>query len=134
MFARHCFAKTCAVRPVFARAAGELEAADPSKCPRGHKANARGAQSEAPRRSWKAGHQQHPKPDNQDSQHKPNQTRSLPTPHSLNASPVFIEKPLFLTEKCFVASLSRKSKFTTSRHRPHSDAPIAVYIAMDFRS
>ena len=32
-----CVAKTCAVRPVFAWV-GELWAADPSSCPRGHKA------------------------------------------------------------------------------------------------
>ena len=35
-------------------------AADPSRCPRGHAANASsGAQSETPRWSWKLGHQQH---------------------------------------------------------------------------
>ena len=31
-----CAVKTCAVRPVFARAVGELQAADPSKCLRAH--------------------------------------------------------------------------------------------------
>ena len=33
-----CTVKTCAVRPVFARVVGELQAADPSKCPRAHEA------------------------------------------------------------------------------------------------
>ena len=63
-----CVAQTCAVRPVFARARGELRAAKPSKCPMGHEANASsGALSGASNRSWNAGHQQHPGPENQDS-------------------------------------------------------------------
>ena len=43
---------------------------------RGHKANASpGRQPEAPGRSWGFGHQQHPKPENRDSQHMQNQHR-----------------------------------------------------------
>ena len=73
-----CFmaVRTCAVRLVFARMAKELQAADPSKCPRATKQNARvGEQSEAPRRRWKPGLQQHAGPENQDSQHMPNRPR-----------------------------------------------------------
>ena len=71
-----CVAKTCAERPVFAQLVGELWAADPSKRPRAHEAKASsGAQSEAPRRSWKSGHQQHVGPENRDSQHMLNQPR-----------------------------------------------------------
>ena len=51
-------------------------AADPSRCPRAHEANASSeAQSRASRRSWKSVHKQHPRPENQDSQHKRNQPR-----------------------------------------------------------
>ena len=47
-----------------------------SKWPRGHEANASsGARSEAPRRSWEPGPQQHLGPENQDSQHMLNQPR-----------------------------------------------------------
>ena len=71
-----CVAKTCAVRPVFARVAGELRAADPRIRSKRLEANASlGAHSEAPVRSLGAGHQQHPKPDNQDNQHMLNQPR-----------------------------------------------------------
>ena len=46
-----CAVKTCAVRAVFARVAGELRAADPRKCLRAYEANASlGEQSEAARR------------------------------------------------------------------------------------
>ena len=48
-----CILKTCAVRAVLALVARELMAADLSKYPRGHAANASsGAQVEAPKRSW----------------------------------------------------------------------------------
>ena len=44
-----CAAKTCAVRPVFARMVGKLGAADPKICLKAMKANARpGAYSQAP--------------------------------------------------------------------------------------
>ena len=57
-----CFKNLCCAS-CFCRVAGELWAADSSKCPGG------GAQSGAPRRI----HQQHPGPKNQDSQHMLNQ-------------------------------------------------------------
>ena len=41
----------------------------------GQKCSSSGAQSEAPRRSWKLGHQQHPGPEDQESQHKLNEPR-----------------------------------------------------------
>ena len=54
------FAKTWVVRPVSAQVVGELWAADPSRCPRGHEAHASSeVHSEAARRSWEPGHQQH---------------------------------------------------------------------------
>ena len=61
-------AKTCAVRPGFARVVGELRAADPSNVqgPVEQKASP-GEQSEAPRRRWKPGQEQSPGPENQDS-------------------------------------------------------------------
>ena len=60
-----CVSKSCAVRPVFARVAGELWAADPSKNQIGHEANAV---------LWHTlGYQQHPGPENQHSQHMLNQ-------------------------------------------------------------
>ena len=46
-----CVAKTCAVRPVFARVVGKLWTAHP-------------------KRSWEPGHQQHPGPENQDGQQR----------------------------------------------------------------
>ena len=50
--------KTCAVRPVVERVVGELCAGDPSRHRRCYEANASSwTQSEAPRRSWAAGHQ-----------------------------------------------------------------------------
>ena len=56
-----CAVQTRAVRPVFARVLGELRAADPSECPRAHEGNASpGEQSEAPRRRWTPGPEQHP--------------------------------------------------------------------------
>ena len=65
-----CAVKTCAVRPVFARVAGELRAADPSNVQGPVKQNASpGGQSEAPRPRWKPGQEQQPGPENQDSQH-----------------------------------------------------------------
>ena len=68
--------KTCAVRPVFAPVVGELRAANPSRCPRAHEANAGPVtQSEAPRQRWKPGRGQHSRPKNQDSQHMLNQPR-----------------------------------------------------------
>ena len=46
-----CVAKTCAARPFLAPVVGQMSAADPSRCLRGHEANASsGAQSEAPTR------------------------------------------------------------------------------------
>ena len=65
-----CAVKTCAVRPVFARAAGELRAAVPSKNPGPMQQNAK---SEALRRRSKPGNEQHPGPQNQDSWHMLNQ-------------------------------------------------------------
>ena len=64
----------------FLRVAGELWAADPSKRPMRHEATATsGRLSGAPGQSWKPRHQQHPGPENQDSQHMLNQPRgSLP--------------------------------------------------------
>ena len=71
-----CGVKTCAVRPVFARPAGELRAADPSNVHGPVKQNASPeAQSEAPRRVWKPGQGQHPGPENQDNQHMLEQPR-----------------------------------------------------------
>ena len=65
-----CAVKTCAVRPVFARVVGELRAADPNNVQGPVKQNASpGEQSEAPRPRWKPGQEQHPGPENQDSQH-----------------------------------------------------------------
>ena len=68
--------KTCAVCPVFARAVGELRAADPRKNPRAReeKCQPKGT-SEAMRRRWKLGQEQHPGPENQDSRHMLNQPR-----------------------------------------------------------
>ena len=71
-----CAVKTCAVRPGFARVVGELRAADPSKVQGPVKQNASlGEQSEAPRRRWKPGQEQNPRPENQDSQHMLEQPR-----------------------------------------------------------
>ena len=68
--------KARALHRVFARVAGELWAADPSKCPGRHEANASSrAQSEALRRSWEPGRQQHPGSEHQDSQDMLNQAR-----------------------------------------------------------
>ena len=51
-------------------------AADPSNVQRPVKQNASpGEQSEAPRRRWKPGQEQHPGPENQDSQHMLKQPR-----------------------------------------------------------
>ena len=45
----YCVEKTCAVRPVFARAAGQLGAADARTCSKGNEPNASpGTHSEAP--------------------------------------------------------------------------------------
>ena len=54
-----------------------LRAADPSNCPRANEAKcfSPGEQSEAPRRRWKPGQEQHPGPQNQDSQHMLDQPR-----------------------------------------------------------
>ena len=71
-----CAVKTCAVRPVFARVVGELQAADPSNVQGPVQQNASpGEQSEAPRPSWKPGQEQNPGPENQDSQHMLDQPR-----------------------------------------------------------
>ena len=71
-----CAVKTCAACPVFARVVGELQAADPSNVQGPVKQNASpGEQSEAPRPRWKPGQEQHPGPENQDSQHMPEQPR-----------------------------------------------------------
>ena len=71
-----CAAKTCAVRPVFARVVGELRAADPSDFQGPVKQNASpGQQSEAPRPRWKPGQEQYPGPENQDSEHMLEQPR-----------------------------------------------------------
>ena len=65
-----CAVKTCAVRPVFARVVGELRAADPSNVQGPIKQNASPEQqSEALGRRSKPGQEQHPGPENQDSQH-----------------------------------------------------------------
>ena len=67
----------CAVRPVFARVVGELQAADPSNLQRPVKQNASpGQQSEAPRPRWQPGQEQQPGPENQDSQHMLEQPRA----------------------------------------------------------
>ena len=71
-----CVVKTYAALPVLARLVGELRTADPSKCPGAMRKNASpGEQSEAPKRRWKPGQQQHPGAENQDSQHMLNQHR-----------------------------------------------------------
>ena len=71
-----CAVKTCAVRPVFARAVGELRAADPSNVQGPVKQNASPKQQfEAPRPRWKLGQEQRPGPENQDSQHMLKQPR-----------------------------------------------------------
>ena len=71
-----CAVKTCAVRPVFARVVGELRTADPSNVQGPVKQIAGpGEQSEAPRRRQKPGQEQNPGPENQDSQHMPEQPR-----------------------------------------------------------
>ena len=71
-----CAAKTCAVRPVFARLVWWLRAADPSNVQGPVKQNASpGEQSEAPRPRWKPGQEQNPGPENQDSQHMLEQPR-----------------------------------------------------------
>ena len=71
-----CAVKTCAVRPVFARALGELRAADPSNVQGPVKQNVSpGEQSEAPRPRWKPGQERHTGPENQDSQHMLKQPR-----------------------------------------------------------
>ena len=71
-----CAVKACAVHPVFARVVGELRAADPSNVQGPVKQNATpGEQSEAPRPRWKPGQEQHPGPENQDSQHMLKQPR-----------------------------------------------------------
>ena len=64
-----CAVKTCAVRPVLARALGELRAAGPSNVQGPVKPNASpGEQSEASRPRWKPGQERHTEPENQDSQ------------------------------------------------------------------
>ena len=65
-----CAVKACAVRPVFAREQIQANVQGPMK-----QNPSRGEQSEAPRRRWKPGQQQHPGPENQDSQHMLNQPR-----------------------------------------------------------
>ena len=71
-----CAVKICAVRPVFARVVGELRAADPSNVQGPVKLNvSSGGQSEALRPRWKPGQEQHPGPENQDSQHRLEQPR-----------------------------------------------------------
>ena len=71
-----CAVKTCAVRPVFARVVGELQAADPSSVQGPVKQNASpGEQSEALRPRWKPMQEQNPGPENQDSQHMLDQPR-----------------------------------------------------------
>ena len=71
-----CAVKTCAVRPVFARVVGEVEAADQSSVQAPVKQNASpGEQCEAPRPRWKPGQKQNPGPENQDSQHMLEQPR-----------------------------------------------------------
>ena len=71
-----CAVKSCAVRPVFAGVVGELRAADPSKVQGPAKQNASPReQSEAPRPRRKPGQEQHPGPENQDSQHMLKQPR-----------------------------------------------------------
>ena len=93
-----CAAKTCAVRPVFARVVGELQAADPSKSfnvqgPMKQNASP-GEQSEAPRRRWKAGQEQHAEPHNQDSKHMLKQPRlSFPDLKDPSLSTFQEEKP-----------------------------------------
>ena len=62
--------------PVFARVVGELRAADPSNVHGPAKQNASPkAQSEAPRRGWKPGLEQHPETENRDAQHMLEQPR-----------------------------------------------------------
>ena len=62
-----CAVKTCAARPVSARVVGELRAADPQGL---MKQNASaGERSEAPRRRWKPGLEQHPGAENHDIEH-----------------------------------------------------------------
>ena len=82
--------KTCAVRPVFARVVG--------RCGQQSQANVQGPmkqnaspreQSEAPRRRWKPGQEQHPEPQNQDSQHMLNQPRgSFPESETMISIPL----------------------------------------------
>ena len=65
-----------AARPVFARVVGKLRAADPRNVQGPVKQNASpGEQSEAPRPRRKPGQEQHPGPENQDSQHMLEQPR-----------------------------------------------------------
>ena len=78
-----CAVKTCAVRPVFARVVGELRAAAPLQMSKGplSKMLAQGN----PRRRWKPGLEQHPEPENQDSQHMLNEPRGS-CPETLNCA------------------------------------------------
>ena len=73
---RPCAVKICAVHPVFARVVGSCGQQSQANVQGPMKQNARlGEQSEAPRRRWKPGQEQHPGPQNQDSQHMVNQPR-----------------------------------------------------------
>ena len=71
-----CAVKTCAVRPVFARAVGELQAADASNVQGPVKQNSSPGE-QAPRPRWKPAQEQNPGPENQDSQHMLNQPRGF---------------------------------------------------------
>ena len=51
--------------------------ADPSECPSMKQNASTGEQAEPPRRRWKPKQEQHPGPENQDSQHMLNQARGL---------------------------------------------------------
>ena len=72
-----CAVKTCAVRPVFARAVGELQGSRSKQMPTGpmEQSASPGEESEAPRRRWNPGQEQRPGPENRDSQHMLNQPR-----------------------------------------------------------
>ena len=85
-----CAVKRCAVRPVFARAVGELRAADPSNVQGLVKQKASpGEQSEAPRPRWKQGQKQNLGPENQDSQHMLEQPRGYFPDKDDSSSPPF---------------------------------------------
>ena len=73
-----CAVKTCAARPVFAQVAGSCRQQIQANVQEPMKQHASSEeQAEAPRRRWKPGQEEHPGPENQDSQQMLDQPRDL---------------------------------------------------------